>query len=238
MYRNYIFDLYGTLADIRTDEESPDLWKKTALWYGEHEAYYNPAELWKRYLALCHFYQNQSEDPYYEIELCDVFRDLFLEKGIEPSADLIAETAIFFRCVSTVKLRLYPWVMPVFKMIREKGGKIYLLSNAQACFTNPELEFLGLKNAFDGIVLSSDAKVRKPGEGIIRNLFETYKLKKKDSIMIGNDQKADIAVAKIWGIDSLYIETETSGKYDSAMKTAKELFKERFEKLPELLELC
>ena len=28
MYKNYIFDLYGTLVDIRTDEGKNSLWKK------------------------------------------------------------------------------------------------------------------------------------------------------------------------------------------------------------------
>lgn len=28
MYNNYIFDLYGTLIDINTDEWNDDLWKK------------------------------------------------------------------------------------------------------------------------------------------------------------------------------------------------------------------
>ena len=25
-YKNYIFDLYGTLVDIRTDEDRPEVW--------------------------------------------------------------------------------------------------------------------------------------------------------------------------------------------------------------------
>ena len=29
-YKNYIFDLYGTLADIETDEQEMKLWKKMA----------------------------------------------------------------------------------------------------------------------------------------------------------------------------------------------------------------
>ena len=28
MYKNYLFDLYGTLVDIKTDEQSKKLWKK------------------------------------------------------------------------------------------------------------------------------------------------------------------------------------------------------------------
>ena len=33
MYETCIFDLYGTLVDIRTDEEKPGLWEKLALFY-------------------------------------------------------------------------------------------------------------------------------------------------------------------------------------------------------------
>ena len=31
-YDNYVFDLYGTLIDIRTDEEQDELWNKSAIW--------------------------------------------------------------------------------------------------------------------------------------------------------------------------------------------------------------
>lgn len=30
MYKNYFFDLYGTLVDIRTDERKPSLWRGAA----------------------------------------------------------------------------------------------------------------------------------------------------------------------------------------------------------------
>ena len=32
MYKNYIFDLYGTLIDIRTDEWSEEPWEEFAAW--------------------------------------------------------------------------------------------------------------------------------------------------------------------------------------------------------------
>ena len=32
MYTNYIFDLYGTLIDIRTDEWSDKVWDEFAKW--------------------------------------------------------------------------------------------------------------------------------------------------------------------------------------------------------------
>ena len=44
-YRDCIFDLYGTLVDIHTDEERPQLWEDLAAWYQEHGAPYAPEEL-------------------------------------------------------------------------------------------------------------------------------------------------------------------------------------------------
>ena len=34
MYKNYVFDFYGTLVDIRTDEEKKEIWDKLSLLYG------------------------------------------------------------------------------------------------------------------------------------------------------------------------------------------------------------
>ena len=35
-YDNYVFDLYGTLVDIHTDEEPKEIWDNLALFYGYH----------------------------------------------------------------------------------------------------------------------------------------------------------------------------------------------------------
>lgn len=32
-YDNYVFDLYGTLVDIHTEEDFPKLWEKLALFF-------------------------------------------------------------------------------------------------------------------------------------------------------------------------------------------------------------
>ena len=53
-YDNYIFDLYGTLIDIHTDEQQPLLWEKMAEYLDEHfGAKYEPSALRKRYLEIC-----------------------------------------------------------------------------------------------------------------------------------------------------------------------------------------
>ncbi len=52
MYKNYIFDLYGTLIDINTDEWSAKLWKSLQILYAYHGAEYTPQEIRRlRYAA-------------------------------------------------------------------------------------------------------------------------------------------------------------------------------------------
>ncbi|MBQ8994379.1 MAG: HAD family hydrolase [Oscillospiraceae bacterium] len=209
-YQNYIFDLYGTLVDIRTNENSPLLWKRTSLWYKEHGALWQPKELWNCYLDYCHQEQSVFSDLLAEIELRSVFAALFREKGVDPDPLLVEETARFFRICSVKKLRLYPWVLPTFSRLRENGRRLFLLSNAQACFTESELRALSLEDQFDGILLSSDVGVKKPSPKIMQTLLDRFQLTVSDCLMIGNDPFTDIAVASSFGMDSLYLKTATS----------------------------
>lgn len=51
-YKNYVFDLYGTLVDIHTDEKDDKIWEKMALFYGYYGARYTAEELYAVYLDL------------------------------------------------------------------------------------------------------------------------------------------------------------------------------------------
>lgn len=53
-YQNYVFDLYGTLVDIHTDEEQQMLWEKMAMFYGYQGAFYTPAELHDAFYDMVH----------------------------------------------------------------------------------------------------------------------------------------------------------------------------------------
>lgn len=52
MYKNYIFDLYGTLIDINTDEWQAALWKKLAMLYDYRGAHYSWNEIKREYGRL------------------------------------------------------------------------------------------------------------------------------------------------------------------------------------------
>lgn len=217
MIQNYLFDLYGTLVDIRTDEEKPSLWRRLALLYGLQGASYAPAEIRRAYhlfvereigtLALRH--PEVSSDAI-EPDILPVFNALYAEKGITASEQTLLDTAVFFRTLSLEYIRLYPGAKEVLQELRRRGRGIYLISNAQAAFTEPELRMLGLTPYFDGIVLSSQVGQKKPSPAIFSHLLSTYGLLPKECLMVGNDAVADIQGASNMGMESCYIHTKQS----------------------------
>ena len=85
MYKNYIFDLYGTLVDINTNEHKHSLWKNMAMIYSMSGANYTPAELKKTYYRFLDEEikslpkEKYSTNP--EPQIDNVFRRMYTAKG-------------------------------------------------------------------------------------------------------------------------------------------------------------
>lgn len=210
MYQNYIFDLYGTLADTHTNESKYYLWDKLAAFFSSYGALYSPRELKKAYFDYVHEEETKQTIPHYEIRLDIVYEKLFSEKGVTPDRALIEAVGNIMRILSRDYIKLYDGVMEFLLDLKKKGKGIYLLSNAQRLFTESELKVLGIYDLFDGIYISSDKGVKKPSPKFMEMLLEEYNLDKTKSIMIGNDCSSDIAVANACGMDSLFIQANIS----------------------------
>ncbi len=210
MYQNYIFDLYGTLADTHTNEGKHYLWNKLSAFFSSYGASYQPNELKKAYFYYVHLEESKQTNPNFEIQLDGIFEKLFLNKGITPDRPLIEAVGNIMRILSRDYIKLYDGVMDFLLALKEKGKGIYLLSNAQRLFTESELRVLGIYDLFDGIYISSDKGVKKPAPEFMEMLLKEYGLNKNESIMIGNDCSSDIAVANACGMDSLFIHQNIS----------------------------
>ena len=210
MYTDLIFDLYGTLVDIHT-EENAEVWEKTALYFGYYGAHYSPRELESAFTAQISLRKAKAGQSYEcvpDIPFHEVMADLFRSKGIEENADTLGiQAAQLFRIASTEYIRLYPKVLESLDLLRKKGYRLWLLSNAQEVFTRYELRHLGLWDAFDGVYISSCFGFRKPDVRFFRSLLEEQQLDPKQCLMIGNDRETDIAGAKAAGLDTFYMHT-------------------------------
>ena len=211
-YSDCVFDLYGTLVDIHTDEDESGLWTEFSDYLQGFGIKLPPEKLRMTYHRLCceetqrcrATLAREGVPGPEEIDLLRVWQAL----GID-SRDRAAAVSRWFRQRSTQRLRLFDGARETLDDLRRAGCRVWLLSNAQESFTMPELKALGLADAFDRILISSACGVRKPSPAFFGRLFMEGG-SPDDFLMVGNDDQCDCHGASRAGIDSLYIATEQS----------------------------
>ena len=203
---NFVFDLYGTLIDIWTDESQPELWEGIALLIGDGEE--RAQSVREEYLSLCREAKRSEE---HEIDLLGVFEKMLEKRDVATS--VAPALASEFRRLSMVRLKRFDGVKAMLTELKEAGGGVYLLSNAQSCFTIDELKSTELYDLFDGILISSDVGVKKPSKEIFNIAFDRFNITPENSVYVGNDMRDDILGASLVGMRTVYIKTAQSGSY-------------------------
>lgn len=217
-YKNYIFDLYGTLIDIHTDENQMSLWETLATFYSHYGVDYRPGELRSAYKRTVKDEEKQLKNKaidYPEINLETVFIRLLKEgpKG-HPTTRLVQDdkewacaVANIFRIESYKKIKAYKNAERVLSSLKVRGSKLYLLSNAQRSFSVPELEVTGLARFFEATYISSDAGIKKPDPQFLEMLLSAEGLDRSECLMVGNDLDSDMKIAGECGMDGILVNT-------------------------------
>ena len=223
-YTDLVFDLYGTLVDIHTEEDDR-VWEKTAFYFGFYGAHYTGPELKAAFQAAMRAREaraGQSYECFPDLPFEETMADLFRAKGVVENADALGiNAAQLFRISSLDYIRLYPHALEALAKLRKAGYRLWLLSNAQAIFTAYELRLLGLGEQLDGIYLSSNYKCRKPDLRFYQALIEDRDLDVSKTMMIGNDRQTDIAGAKAVGMATLYMHTDLTPRDQAEADKAK-----------------
>lgn len=234
---NYIFDLYETLFDIRTDEGSRLLWTGMAQLYARCGAIYRSRQLQDAYLRMVDEEQRKLREEsgllYPEIDLTKVFRRLLLEAPKHTGQDIPSAKAVTgsvgasgsfsgsladdpqwmymianaFRSMSMRRFGLYPDTLSTLRELKARGNKVFLLSNAQSIFTRPELAMTGIDQCFDAIYISSERGMKKPQPEFMKLLLDEQKLDPDDCMMVGNDTESDVRVALASGVTGCLLNT-------------------------------
>ena len=206
--KNYVFDLYGTLVDIRTDEHSRKFQAEYSKYISKN--FGADGSFFENFFAMLAEYSGFDEP--------DIVR--VLQSAVRASGGKITdieaeEAALKFRKLSTHRLKLYRGVIELLKTLKKRGAKLYLLSNAQAVFTLYELKKLGLYGYFDGIELSSDFGEKKPSPNFFKHIADKYSLDISKTVYTGNDIACDVIPSKEAGMYSVYIKSAISPEKDS-----------------------
>lgn len=205
--KNVIFDLYGTLLDIHTDEDQNELWDKLAHFYKIYGGTYTSESIKKAYIEEVKKRQHHEEC---DIDILEVFDTLFKNSGVVVSQQTLVEVARLFRIVSLEYVKPYPHAEALLNYLKKHGYRIILLSNAQRSFTMDELTATGIKDKFDGIYLSSDYKWSKPATAFYTAMLLEELILVNECIFIGNDHRTDIEGANRLGMKSIYLHTNCS----------------------------
>ncbi|MBE5871042.1 MAG: HAD family hydrolase [Lachnospiraceae bacterium] len=220
-YKNYIFDLYSTLIEVKTNEKGAALWKYMAAIYAGFGAEYDWRDLrrsfWEMEAKARSDAQDEMGEGYAEIEVGDLFLRLLKEapkkheimhKIADERTWVITVTEVF-RSLSRKQMEVYPWTVPVLTELKKRGCGVYLLSNAQSLFTRSEIEMTGLDGLFDDIYISSEFGRLKPDPVFLLSLMKRYRMKPEETVMVGNDLFSDMCLAQAGGIDGVLLNTST-----------------------------
>ncbi len=214
MRRAVLFDLYGTLVDIKTDEEDVVLWQRLADWLLANLGYgVSPDQLHRDYVRLV---EDEVQKHGEGFALSSALHKLL---GKEVREEQVRFFANEFRKLSTRSLELRQYTIPLLTRLRAKHFRLAVVSNTEAIFTNYDIDRVGLREFFDTIVLSSEVGVAKPDPEILEKALRSTRVTPYEAVFVGDTVETDAVAARRLDIPCVLIgdnsEKLTSGIDDS-----------------------
>src|SRR5690348_484536 len=207
--KGILFDLYGTLIDIETNEDMDEIYRAVAHYLTYHCVYLHRWEVRERYYRIMKHQKEASGEEYPEIDVEAIWNEFLMQEGIKSPAIRGQQAKVIahiYRGVSRNRLQLYPNVKRVLNELRTQY-QMALISDAQSCYALPEIRAVGLDGYFDPIIISSYYGYRKPDSRLFRMAMERMGLEPHEVIGVGNDMFRDVHGARILGIKSIFFDS-------------------------------
>lgn len=138
LYDTYIFDFYGTLVDIHTDEQKSELWENLAGIYSAYGSDYTPEKLHSEYDRICSdeehhlkkimkVWRPEIDLKFPEINLTRVFARLLLEaeKIHDTKATISGKDLRFLTVDEVAQSEWAHMISNVFRVISRDRLKCY-----------------------------------------------------------------------------------------------------------------
>lgn len=227
--KGILFDLYGTLIDIETDESMEEIYRAISHYLTYHGVYLTRWAVRDRYDEIMKQQKEVGGEEYPEIDVEAIWNSFLRQNGIKaPLArrKLATILAQIYRAISRKRLQLYPDVKRILDELRPTY-RIALVSDAQPCYALPEIKAVGLESYFDPIIISAQYGFRKPDTRLFGKALDTMKLRPAEVICVGNDMYRDIYGASKLGIKTIFVDSDQGAK--SHENVTPDYFADRFE---------
>lgn len=205
--RAVIFDCYGTLVDILTNEGKDVVYATLSSYLRYYGSNTSAASLKSVFYAEKEHYMNTHGENYPEFDMLAVFGSILRMQGIH-NPFLVESCCKLFRLISREKFQLFPDTLPTLKKLKALGYPMVMASNAQGAFFHEEIEMLGLKQFFNYFVVSSQWGFRKPDPRIFSLACSLVNVLPQEAVYIGDDSGVDVRGAQKIGLRTVLIDRE------------------------------
>lgn len=204
--KGLIFDLYNTLIDIKTDEDSMETYEPVSKWLIYQGVRISPDELRSEYKRLVKEDMESRWELNPEVKVEEVFANICKGHALWKIDEtrLGLETSRAFRAGSLRRLQLFPQSLPLLGVL--EGIPRVTVSNGQRVFSEQEMRYFGLYDRFSHVIFSSDFGHKKPDPRIILEGARLLGLEPEEIMFIGDNFDNDIIPSSRLGMKAMNVE--------------------------------
>ena len=202
-----LFDCYGTLIDVLTDEHDIRTYRCLSRWLLYQGVRIAPDSLRECYFRRVQDAADRTGERYPEVRVEEVFAGICAEHGIweVDFGWLGAEAARAFRAASLRRLEVIRRSLRLLDLLGATK-KMGVVSNGQRVFSEQEMRVLNLYDRFEVVIFSSDLGYQKPDPRIYTAALGRMGLAPPNVLFIGDTFENDIFAPRHLGMQALHVE--------------------------------
>ncbi len=208
MINAVIFDLYGTLIDIRTDEKAPEVYWTLSRYLSYQGVKIGHDRLQEAYFEGIQRQIDSSQEAFAEVNVYEIFASIMHKYGRGLyNEQIIVDVCMLYRSLTIRHFTLFPEVIETLSYLQSEY-LLGLVSDAQWTFTEPELAMLNLEQFFPVRVLSSRYGYKKPDTRMFKRILDSLGVSPKEAVYIGDNPQRDLIGAKNSGMACILFRNE------------------------------
>jgi putative hydrolase of the HAD superfamily len=223
--KGILFDINGTLTDIRTNEWHDDVYRVISNLLSYQGISLNPNVVKNFYFEIMKKQRAASTARHPEFDAVGIFREIVTQHStdftralpaekLEQLPRLLAET---HRAASRFGLQLYPGVENTIRQLQPRYH-LAIISDGQSAYAVPELNAVGLAAYFDPIIVSGDFGYRKPDDRLFSAALTAMKMGPSEILFVGNDMYRDVHGAQKLGIKTIFFKSNQGTQEKEGVK--------------------
>ncbi|MGE0086209.1 MAG: HAD family hydrolase [Desulfococcaceae bacterium] len=212
-----IFDINGTLVDIRTDEGNEEIYRAISHFLTYQGIHLHRGEVRDAYFRIMEQQRKICGEQYPEFDAVEVWREFLRQYPANASIphDKLRHMPCFlaemYRGISRTRLQLYPDVKEVLKELKPRF-RLAAVSDGQSVWAVPEIKALGIESYFSPVIISGDCGFRKPDKRLFEAALAGLRLAPEHVLFVGNDIYRDIFGAREMGMKTVFFSSNQGKK--------------------------